>query len=121
MQGRPRTFRMNQSTTIDAVANPPWRRKLLFRVLWSLFALVIGVCLFWTYSYYTALWERDALIAEIRAKGEPVWWDEVAHKFLTEQSAETGADLYMKALCETGDELNRNKPWLPSPTLDALR
>jgi hypothetical protein len=106
--------------TNPAVAKPK-RRKWARRMLWAMASLFVGVCLFWIYSYYTALWERESLIAELRAKGEAVWWEEVAHKFLTEQSAETGADLYMKALWETGGEFNQSKPYLPSPTLDALR
>jgi hypothetical protein len=95
----------------------PRRRKLLFRVLWSLFAIVVGVCLFWTYSYYTALWERDALIAELRAKGEPVWWDEVADKLLAEPTEGTGADLYLRAIWALGGETNPKGPCVPSKQL----
>jgi hypothetical protein len=114
---------MNHSATLDAPAPAAKSRrgKRLVRVCWAMFALVVGVSLFWTYSYYTALWERDALIAELRARGESVWWEEVAEKLLAEQSSHTGAELYLKALWETGGEFNRNKPWLPSATLDAIR
>jgi hypothetical protein len=108
---------MNQSATIDAVAKPPRRRKLLFRVLWSLFALVIGVCLFWTFSYYTALWERDTLIAELRAKGEPVWWEEVAEKALSELTEGTGAKYYLEAINAIAGETNPKAPRVPSKQL----
>jgi hypothetical protein len=118
MQVRPRTFRMNQPATIDAVAKPPRRRKLLFRVLWSLFALVVGVCLFWTYSYYSALWERDALIAEIRAKGEPVWWEEVADDLLSRSWKGTGADKFRQACFALGWPINPNGQKLPMKAVD---
>jgi hypothetical protein len=96
----------------------PKRRKLLFRVLWGMFAIVVAVGAFWYWSYQQALAERDALVAELRARGEPIFWNELADKLLNERSKETGADLYMKTLWTLGGELNRNGPRVPSVKLE---
>src|SRR6478609_7805642 len=115
---------MTQTAVHDQPSAPakPRKRKRLYRVLWTLLALVVGVCSFWSWSYYSALAERDALIAEIRARGEPVWWNEIADKLLAEQSPDTGAELFMKALWELGGDYNSSKRGLPSLKLeDGLR
>ena len=115
---------MIQPSVLDnpLIAAKPRKRKRLYRVLWTLLALVVSVCSYWSWSYYSALAERDALIAELRARGEPVWWDEVAEKASAEQSDETGAELFMKALWELGGDYNSSKRGLPSLKLeDGLR
>jgi len=112
---------MTQPTTLDAipVAVPrPRRRKYLFRFLWLLFAIFVSVGLFWTYSYYTALWERDALIAEIRAKGEPVWWEEVADDLLSRSWKGTGAERFRQACFALGWPINPNGQKLPMKAVD---
>ena len=111
---------MNQSSVAElpSTASKPRKRKRLYRVLWTLLALVVGVFFYWTWSYYSALAERDALIAEIHSRGEPVWWKEVAEKALAEQSEDTGADLFLKAIWELGGDFNRSKPGMPSSKLE---
>ena len=41
--------------------------------------------------------ERNALIAELHAKGEPVWWNEVVDKALAEQPEDSGGPLFREA------------------------
>jgi hypothetical protein len=111
---------MTQVAVLDASIAAPtrMRRKLLRRLVWSVAAVVVGVGLFWTWRYCSALWRRDALIAAIRAKGEPVWWSEFAKKAVDEQSPETGAKLFMEALYEMGGELNPAKRPLAGASSD---
>jgi hypothetical protein len=101
----------------ESVSSIKPRRKWLRRVGWSLLVLVGGVVGFWTWSYYSALWERDALIAEIRAKGEPVWWDEVAEKALSEPTEGTGAKYYLEVINAVGGETNSKTTKVPSTQL----
>ena len=76
----------------------PKRRKWPWRVLWGMLAIVVGTSGYWWWSCETALRERDALLAELRAKGEPVFWNETADKLLAERSPETGAELFLSTL-----------------------
>ena len=45
-----------------------------------------------------SLAERNAFIAELHAKGQPVWWDEVVDKSLAEQAEDSGAGLFREGL-----------------------
>ena len=112
---------MSAATRPAAVDVPPpstpRRRKRLYRVLWAVVILVVGICLFWTWSYYSALAERDALIAELHAKGEPVWWDEVVARLLEEETKDTGAEYYLKAVWALGGDYNPAGPKLPNGVL----
>lgn len=96
----------------------PKRFKLLFRTLWAMFAIMAAAGGYWWWNYREALAERDALVAQIRARGEPVFWNEMADKLLDERSKGTGADLYMKALWTLGGELNPTGPRVPSVKLE---
>src|SRR5688572_10270592 len=96
---------------------PKRRRKWPWRVLWGMLAGVLAAGGFWCWSYSSALAERDALIAEIRARGEPVWWDEVAGKLLAEPTEGTGSELCLKAIWALGGETNPNGPRVPSKQL----
>jgi len=110
-----------QPSPMNVPAPPkPRRSKRLLRVLWATLALIVSVSLLWTWSYYSALAERDALIAELHAKGEPVWWDEVVDKLLAEPTENTGADSYLKAVWALGGDYNRTGPRLPSGSLSML-
>jgi hypothetical protein len=103
---------------VNVAASPKSRRrKWFFRVIWAMFALVVGVSLFWTWSYYSALAKRDALIAELHAKGDPVWWDEVVARLLKEESKDTGTEYYLKAIWALGGDYNPAGPKLPNGVL----
>lgn len=106
---------------VPLVVTTPKRRKWFWRVLWAFFALIVGVCLFWTRSYYSALAERDSLIAEIRAKGEPVWWSEVVSGLTPVGEDVSGAPWMLKAMWEMGWPFDPEKPSLHSPSLTSLR
>jgi hypothetical protein len=76
------------------------RRKWLYRTLWALLVLVASPCIYWYWCRHVALAERDALIVEIHARGEPVWWHEVVEKAEREQPEDNGAELFLQALTE---------------------
>jgi hypothetical protein len=97
---------------------PKRRRKWPWRVLWGMLGVILAAVGFWCWSYWSALAEREALIAEIRARGEPVWWDEVADKLLVEQSPSSGAELMLKAIWELGGDVKTNKVGLPSAKIE---
>jgi len=88
----------------------PKRRKWIWRLMWALLAVVAGAWGFWWWSDRQALEAREALIAAARARGEPVFWDEVAEKLLRERDGGTGAELYLQALWALGGELNPGGP-----------
>jgi hypothetical protein len=98
-------------------ATPKPRRKWLWRSLWALLFLLLSSVGFWCWSYYSALAERDALIAELRSRGEAVWWPEVAEELLAKPREGTGADLYLKAIWELGGETNPKPTKVPSKQL----
>jgi hypothetical protein len=107
---------MTQSAVLpDAppAAAKPRRRKWPFRVLWGLLAVVLGLCGYWTWNYRSALAERDALIDELHAKGEPVWWREVVAKALAEEPADSGAPFVREALAAFDAASMRAPPSLP--------
>jgi hypothetical protein len=108
---------MSATTLGSPPAAKPRRRKWPFRVLWGLLAVVLGLGLYWSWRHHSAIAERDALIAELHAKGEPVWWDEVVDRLLAEPAEETGAELYLKALWALGGDYNPAGPRLPSGVL----
>jgi hypothetical protein len=60
------------------------------------------------------------LIAELHAKGEPVWWDEVVARLLEEETKDTGADYYLKAVWALGGDYNPAGPKLPTGNLSML-
>ena len=95
----------------------PRRRKWLFRVLWSMFALVVGAGLYWAWARHAALAERDALIAELHAKGQPVWWNEVVDKALAEEPEDSGGPLFRQAL-RAVDSASKEFPPSFSPKRD---
>jgi len=92
---------------VPQVARP--RRRWLWRAGWATLCLVGAVVGFWTWSYYSALSERDALIAEIQTKGQPVWWWDVADRRLEKSNDGTGAPLYLEGIDELGGETNPRK------------
>lgn len=98
----------------------PKRRKWLWRSLWTMLFLLLSSVGFWCFSYYSALAERDALIAELHAKGEPVWWQEVIERLEQESGPDTGAELFRQAMWEMGRPFNPSGFWLPSAALDAI-
>jgi hypothetical protein len=83
---------------VTAAADKPRRRKWPWRVLWGMLAILLGAVGFWNYHYWSALRERDALIAEIRARGEPVWWDELCEKLIRENPPDSGATYFRQAM-----------------------
>jgi hypothetical protein len=95
----------------------PKRRKWPWRVLWGMLAIVTAAGGYWWWSFATARADRDAVVAEIRARGEPLYWNELADKLLAERSSETGAELFMKALAALGGEYNKFGPKVPSTAL----
>jgi len=79
-------------------STPKLRRKWLYRTLWALLVLIASPCIYWYWCRHVALAERDALVAEIHARGEPVWWHEVVEKAEREQPEDNGAELFVKAI-----------------------
>lgn len=96
----------------------PPKRKWPWRVLWALLFLFCGTVGWWWWSYDSALAERDRLVAELRSRGEAVTWDEFADKLLSERMANTGAELFLKALWELGGSFNTTGAKVPSPALE---
>jgi hypothetical protein len=90
---------MNETAVLDQPkAAKPRKRRWLYRVLWATLALIVGAGLYWSWARHSALVERDALIAELHAKGQPVWWNEVVDKALAEQPEDSGGPLFREAL-----------------------
>ena len=77
---------------------PPRRRKLFKRCLWVCAFLFVCPAAFWMWSDRAAHGERDRMIAERHARGEPVWWHEIVNRTELEAAAETGAPEFLKAV-----------------------
>src|SRR5262245_33366624 len=105
---------MNGEARAAVPGDKPRKRKWLRRVGWALLALVAGTAGAWTWAYYTALWDRDALIARLRALGEPVWWNEVAAQLLAEPVDGTGVRDYHIAVNSIRGETSSVGPRVPS-------
>jgi len=112
----------------------PKRRKWLWRTLWSMLFLLVGTVGFWCWSSYSAFSERDALIAELRSRGEHVWWEEHCNEWRRERDIDPYPSLFQKAVLAFGGDSNRNgtndyetyveletalKPNLPTPGVDS--
>jgi hypothetical protein len=90
---------MNETAVLDQPkAAKPRKRRWLYRVLWATLVLIVGAGFYWSWARHAALVERDALIAELHAKGQPVWWNEVVDKALAEQPEDSGGPLFREAL-----------------------
>jgi hypothetical protein len=90
---------MNETAVLDQPkAAKPRKRRWLYRVLWAMLVLIVGAGFYWSWARHAALVERDALIAELHAKGQPVWWNEVVDKALAEQPEDSGGPLFREAL-----------------------
>src|SRR5688500_4193520 len=104
----------------SADAKPkPSRRKWLYRTLWTLLVLIASPCVYWYWCRHVALTERDALIAEIHARGEPVWWHEVVAKAEREQPEDNGAELFRQALISLDKVATTATPSLPQVRMGA--
>jgi hypothetical protein len=57
----------------------------------------MGLTGLWCYTYWRAKSERDALLAEIRARGEPTTVQEIVDKLLAEPNENTGAEWLIRA------------------------
>src|SRR5262245_46740222 len=107
---------MSQTALLEPVtqaAKPRRRIKWLYRFLWSILFLIMGGCLYWSWAKYAALAERDALIAELHAKGEPVWWREVVAKAYAEQPEKNAGSRFREALALLDQASTKFPPSLP--------
>lgn len=92
---------MSEAAAIP-IAVPPARRrrKWPWRVLWTFLAVFVSMVGYWYWRYWSALSQRDALIAEIRSRGEPVWWEELCDKLVRESPPDSGTPFILKAMGE---------------------